>query len=239
MVRENDAVTELIPVAAAIAGLNVYALALILLRAPVFGTKVYRPMVWNIWLSVLPALVLVGTLAALFAAVAFASAALMWLAIIVGGLIWLLMLPNAAYLITELNFSHRREKEPVPLWYDIALVLTLALSGVANTLLNVLLAQTIVIAIAYPNSAAPMAEPASWVLVASVLVLVAFGIYLGRYLRFNSWDLKNPMRFVRKLTDHFADRSRRIEALGFTAVHTILLAILYLLVAGPAIAALM
>ena len=33
----------------------------------------------------------------------------------------------------------------------------------------------------------------------AVLVLVAFGMYLGRYLRFNSWDLRHPVSFVKKL----------------------------------------
>src|SRR5699024_3523020 len=124
-------VNEFLPPLLGIGLLNVYALALILLLAPLFRTHLYRPMLWNMWLSILPALVLFVTLAAIYLTIPVESPLLMWAAILVGGLLWLLMLPNSAYLITELNFSHRHENETVPLWYDIVLVLTLALSGMA------------------------------------------------------------------------------------------------------------
>lgn len=227
---------QFIPVIIGLALLNAYALALILLRAPLFKTSVYRPMVWNVWLSISPALVLVATLAAMLVATFLGNTPLLWAALIVGGIVWLLMLPNAAYLITELNLSHRSDDEAVPLWYDIVLVLTLALSGVLNTLANLLLAHLIFTLVVFPNEPAPMARPLSWVIVAVLLALVAFGIYLGRYLRFNSWDLRNPARFIRKFADHFTPRSRRREALGFTLTHALLLGILYLIIAVPNVA---
>lgn len=229
---------EFLPAIVAVALLNGYALVLVLLRAPIFSTKIYRPMVWNIGLSIIPALVLTAILVSLTLSIFAGSTTVLLLIIAIGGLVWLLMLPNAAYLVTELNFSHRRDDEKVPLWYDIVLVLTLALSGVANTVMNVFLAQVVFILIAYPNDPAPMSKPLSWVMVGAVLLLVAFGIYLGRYLRFNSWDLRKPTRFVRRFTDHFSDRSRRLQALGFTLAHAVLLGILYLLVAGAGFAAL-
>lgn len=230
--------SEFLPVILGIALLNGYAFALVLLRGPIFATTVYRPMLWNIWLSIIPVLVLLGIFASLTAAIVLESPVVIWLILALGGLAWLLMLPNAAYLITELNFSHRREGEKVPLWYDIVLVLTLALSGVANTVLNVFLAQIIFLLLTYPNDPAPMSHASSWVMVGVVLLLVAFGIYLGRYLRFNSWDLRRPTRFVRKLTDHFSDRSQLVEAAGFTLTHALLLGILYMIVAAPGITAL-
>jgi len=238
-VREDVDVNSFIPVTLGITLLNLYALALILLRAPLYHTRVYRPMVWNIWLSISPALVLLAALVSLTFAEIIASLVLRWITLIFFGLVWLLMLPNGAYLITEMNFSHRREDENVPLWYDIVLVLTLALSGVVNTLANVFLAHLIFTAAVYPNEAAPMAQPLSWVIVVVLLALVAFGMYLGRYLRFNSWDLKNPARFVRKFREHFSGNSRVLSALGFTATHAILLGILYLLIAIPNVAILL
>ncbi|MBD8063602.1 DUF1361 domain-containing protein [Oceanitalea stevensii] len=228
--------TSVVVLASGVLLLNLYALALVLLRGPAFHTRVYRPMVLNIGLSVAPALVLAATTGLLLVAVLLESTLAVWLVIISGGVAWLLLLPNSAYLITELNFSHRRPDEAVPLWYDIVLVLSLAVSGVMNTLLNVLLVQTMYLAIAYPNDSAPMTRIDSWVLVAAVLLLVTFGMYLGRYLRFNSWDVTHPGSFVRKLTDHFGNRASRREAAGFCATHTVLLAVLYLLVVGPEVA---
>jgi len=224
--------------AAGVLLLNLYALALVVVRAPAFGTRLYRPMVLNIGLSVAPALVLAVTMALLLVAVLLESSLAVWLVILGGGLAWLLLLPNSAYLITELNFSHRRKDEPVPLWYDIVLVLTLAVSGVMNTLLTVLLVQSLYVLIAYPNDAAPFARLDSWVLAAVVLLLVTFGMYLGRYLRFNSWDVTHPGSFVRKLSGHFRQRTSRREAVGFCVTHTVLLALVYVLVVGPAVAVL-
>ncbi|MEK8227241.1 DUF1361 domain-containing protein [Oerskovia sp. M15] len=110
--------------------INVFAFALILLRAALYRTEVYRPMLLNIGLSVLPVFVLsawiIGDLAL------GAAGAPLWLVATIAGvglLIWLLLLPNAGYLVTELNFSHRKDGEGVPLWYDIVAVLTLAMSG--------------------------------------------------------------------------------------------------------------
>ncbi|WP_040167457.1 DUF1361 domain-containing protein [Microbacterium gorillae] len=219
--------------AAATLALNVYALVLVLTRSWLYRVPVYRPMVWNIALSLMPTIVLVAAVALLELAVDAGSRALLGVVLAVGGVIWLLLLPNAAYLITELNFSHRREDSPVPAWYDIVQTLTLALSGVANTLLNVTLAQLLVVSLIFPNVTHPFTRPASWIVVAGILVLVTLGMYLGRYLRVNSWDIRHPIGFLGKLVDHFRVRANRLEAFGFCLTHSILLALLDALTGVP------
>ena len=219
-------------------GLNLYALLLVLLRGPLFGTTLYRPMVLNIALSISPAVVMALVLVALVLVVAVApSSASVWAVLVVGAVLWLLMLPNAAYLVTELNLSHRRpaDVETVPLWYDIVLVLTLAMSGVLNTLANVAIAQLAYAAVVNDTVEQARRDPGAWVLAGAVLLLVAFGIYLGRYIRFNSWDLLHPTSFARKLRGHFRVRANRLAALGFVLTHGVFLAILYLVVAVPAV----
>jgi uncharacterized membrane protein len=222
--------------------LNVYALTLVLLRAPVFGTRLYRPMVLNVALSVAPAVVMLLVLLAELTVVRRvpypASTWTLWALIVVGGLVWLLLLPNAGYLVTELNFSHRRRDDPVPLWYDIVLVLSLAMSGVLNTLANVLLAQLAIAVLTRPNDNDLFDRADTWVVAGVAFVLVAVGIYLGRYVRFNSWDLLHPSSFVRKLARHFHDRSRLRAAAGFVLVHAGFFGILYLVVVAPAAVAL-
>lgn len=222
-------------VAGGVVLLNLYALALVLLRAPVYRTELYRPMVVNIGLSVAPSVVLAIAGGGLLLAVALGSPYVLWAVLVVFGVAWLLLLPNSAYLITELNFSHRQDHEPVPLWYDIVLVLTLALSGVMNTLLNVLLVQALYVLLRYPNASDPLHRLDSWLMVVAVLALVTFGMYLGRYLRFNSWDITHPSSFLGKLTDHFRSPGKPREALGFCLVHTLLLAVMYLVVVAPAV----
>lgn len=225
-----------------IAALNVYALVLILLRAPIYTTRVYRPMILNIGLSLAPAVVLVLMAGILLLLVQIAPGLpwfVDWLAtiatVIVGGLLWLLLLPNAAYLITELNLSHRKPGDDVPLWYDIVLALTLALSGVFNTLANVAVAQVFLAALLDREDFIVAHSPVSWIGLSITLLLVAFGIYLGRYLRFNSWDLVHPTSMLKKVIAHFKQKGNFGAALGFTASHAILLLILYLIVMRPAL----
>lgn len=217
-----------------VALLNVYALALVVLRAPLYRTRVYRPMLLNIGLSIAPVIVL--GLVVLVDAVLIAGGAPSWAVVtcaVVGFGVWLLLLPNAGYLVTELNYSHRQEGEEVPLWYDIVAVLTLALSGVMNTLVNVFLAQALLAIVLYPDDDAPFRRPVSWVLVLVVLALVSVGIYLGRYVRFNSWDLAHPVQFVRKLVRHFRARGAVLDALLFVLLHTLFFAVMYAIVMGP------
>ncbi|GAB2478983.1 hypothetical protein GCM10027063_20790 [Promicromonospora xylanilytica] len=214
--------------------LNLYALALVLLRAPLFRLPVYWPMVLNVGLSVAPAVVL-GIGVALIAGVVglYPNRTLLFVLIAVVAVVWVLLLPNAAYLVTELNFSHRRRDDPAPLWYDIVMVLALALSGVLNTLLNLLLVQLGYVMIVRPNDDDPYRQPDSWVLVAITLVLVTVGIYLGRYIRFNSWDLLHPWSFVRKLVEHFRVAAHLRTLAGFVVVHTMFFGLLYLLIVAP------
>lgn len=226
-----------------IVALNLYALLLILLRGPIYRTRIYRPMILNIGLSLAPAIVLGLTAGVLLLIIQAAPAMpgifgglFMFATIAAGGLIWLLLLPNAAYLITELNLSHRRPGDDVPIWYDIMLALTLALSGVFNTLGNVALVQLFWVAITDQEYYATARSPIAWIGLALTLLAVAFGIYLGRHLRFNSWDLIHPTSMIKKLYRHFFRTKGNIgAALGFTLTHAILLLILYLIVMFPAL----
>lgn len=223
-----------------VVAMNVYALALVLLRALIYRTRVYRPMLLNIGLSIAPIVVLMLTLLALLIVVQLApSTVLLWLILTVGGLVWLLLLPNAGYLITELNMSHRTADDPVPLWFDIVAVLSLTMSGVLNTMANVILAQVIAAAIIVdPETSTLFRTPWMWSVAVVTLWLVSVGIYLGRHLRFNSWDLLHPTSFVGKLAAHFRQPRRIAGCLLFCALHTIFFMIVYLVVVTPVATAL-
>ncbi|MEB4615822.1 DUF1361 domain-containing protein [Leucobacter sp. M11] len=214
--------------------LNVYAVALILARGWAFGTRIYRPMLWNVWLSVAPILVM-GAGVIVSGILLLVSP---WLGIastFVFGIVWLLLLPNASYLITELNFSHRGEDDPVPLWYDIILVISLAMSGVCNTVLNVFLAHLMYATTRYEDSAQAMLRPDALWFVAFLLLLLGFGMYLGRYLRLNSWDIRSPKRLFTKVWGHFREGKNLRAGLGFTVTYALFLGIMYLMIGGTAV----
>jgi uncharacterized membrane protein len=94
-------------------------------------------------------------------------------------LVWLAFLPNAPYLVTD--FVHLTDSPTVPLWYDVALFGSFAATG---TLLGYA-------SVAEVESVLRARLGAIWALAVSIgaLLLSGFGIYLGRFVRLNSWDV--------------------------------------------------
>lgn len=215
--------------------LNLYAVVLVWLRARVYGVPLYRPMLENIVLSALPVLLAIVFIAGFFAlgpvfgraaeVSAGAGATVVWTYLVIATVMWLVFFPNSVYLITELNFSHRAQATPVPLWYDIVQTLALTLSGITNAIVSLAMVQTMY---ALLRDEAGSAVPGtSWLLAGVVIVLGAIGVYLGRYLRLNSWDVRHPASLVRKLAAHLRQRGKALEAFGFVLTHALLIALLY------------
>jgi uncharacterized membrane protein len=64
--------------------------------------------------------------------------------------------------------------------------------------------------------------------VAFLCFLCAFGIYLGRYLRFNSWDVvSNPDNLFYQITDKLTNPSDDTRSLGVTLVYGTFLLVMY------------
>ncbi len=215
--------------------MNALALALVLARGPAFGTRVYRPMLLNLTLSVAP-LVLLGVVALVWVLLLHEGwTAVGYVVLAVGAVVWLLLLPNAAYLITELNLSHRQPHERVPLWYDVLLVLVLAMSGVLNTVLNVFVVQLEWVLVTSGDDARALADRGSVALCVGILLLVGFGIYLGRDVRLNSWDVRHPSSLVRKVVAHVRQPGGLAGMVWFTLLTALFLGLMYLVVIGPVI----
>jgi uncharacterized membrane protein len=106
------------------------------------------------------------------------------------GAAWLLFFPNAPYIFTDLMHLMWRFSEHF--WLDLVLVLLFALTGLVLGFLSLYLMQSVV-----KNM---YGAAASWIFVAGVACLSSFGVYLGRFLRFNSWDVVfKPYEFYDKL----------------------------------------
>jgi uncharacterized membrane protein len=95
------------------------------------------------------------------------------------GVAWLAFFPNAPYLVTDL--VHLRAREPVPLWFDALLVFAFALTGLGLAFLSLVQVHRLV--------ERRLGAARGWLFVALVAALTGLGIYLGRFLRWNSWDL--------------------------------------------------
>ena len=103
---------------------------------------------------------------------------------------WILLVPNSFYIITDL--FHLRHRVPVPLWFDLALLLSFVWNGLLFGILTVRKMEKIV--------EVKFGWYEEWLFVFPVMLLNSFGVYIGRYLRYNSWDiLFNPFQLFRDI----------------------------------------
>jgi uncharacterized membrane protein len=197
---------------AALGGLSLLFVAMILVRQVYSGEPVHRWLAWNLFLAWVP-LVL--------ALVVYDGARRgMRLVPLLGfSALWLLFFPNAPYLVTDLKYVG--EFHDVPLWYDVVLLSTGAWAGLALGFISLFLMH----AVAQRLWGAVNA----WLAVAVVIVLSSFGIFLGRFQRWNSWDVfTDPGPLANQLADGLTNPLDYPKALAVTAVFTAFLGSTYL-----------
>jgi uncharacterized membrane protein len=133
-------------------------------------------------------------------------------------LIWLVFFPNAPYLLTD--FQHLAfTNGNVPLWFDVIILIWFAWTGLLLGIASLYLMQEIITATFNPLL--------GWVFAISVTILSSLGIFLGRFLRWNSWDLLHDPIPIAK--DMFAIVRHPITNLP-TYVFTILFTLLFLFI---------
>ena len=93
--------------------------------------------------------------------------------------IWLLFIPNSFYIITDL--FHLTHIDSAPKLFDLLLLFSFAWNGLLLGILSVRKMEFF--------ASLQFSKPISQVFVFVVMWLSAFGIYIGRFLRFNSWDV--------------------------------------------------
>lgn len=97
---------------------------------------------------------------------------------------WLLFLPNSFYLITD--FVHLHHNSTPQFIFDFILLSSFTVAGFYSGITSIVhIHKLLQMKYSILNS---------WLMVISICYLSSFGIYLGRILRFNSWDiLSNPI----------------------------------------------
>jgi len=138
-----------------------------------------------------------------------------WLA----GVLWALFLPNAPYIMTD--FGHILHRREFPLMYDIVLIFAGAWTGLLLGLTSLYLLQGLV--------REKCGRVAAGGFVASATLLTGAGIYLGRFLRWNSWDvLRRPGTMIATLFDVVSDPMGHKFAWAHTLVFTTVVLMCYL-----------
>ncbi len=190
------------------------SVALVVARMISTGNLRYGFLVWNLFLAWLPLVF------ALLASEKFQNASGRdWRFLGLAGA-WLLFFPNAPYIFTDL--THLTTRFYGHFWVDLMLILLCALTGLVLGFVSLYLMQSVV--------ARMLGRPASWVFIAAVAALSGFGIYLGRFMRFNSWDvLFRPVQLYRGIGNWVAAPLANANTLAFPVLFATFLFIAYLM----------
>lgn len=192
-----------------------FCLALLAYRIHWSGRTSFYFLSWNLALASIP---LVFALAALgLSRMRWTTPSLLML------VPWLLFLPNAPYILTDL--LHLQVRAPIPLWYDMIMLLAFALTGLLLGYLSMVCVERVLQPV--------FKRPVITVFHGAVLFLCGFGIYLGRFLRWNSWEIATrPKSFIHVVGDRFLDPIGHGKTWAVTLLIGTLLVIMYALVRG-------
>ena len=199
---------------AALAVASALCCALVVFRIHRTGDPFYRFLAWNLMLAWVPFGL---ALAAYDRARRRVDALVGVLAVL-----WLLFFPNAPYMLTD--FIHLHESATAPLWYDALMLSAFAWTALVLGFASLYLMQMVGRLVAGAAWA--------WAGVVGSLALASFGVYLGRFVRFNSWDaLVRPGRVADVITnqlDNPFEHPRLVATLiVLTGFLTVAYAVLY------------
>jgi len=198
----------------ALAFASAFCVSLVAARILCTSNLRYSFLVWNLFLAWLPMV-----LALLGSERYHNTHACDWRFLgLAGG--WLLFFPNAPYIFTDL--IHLTTRFYGAFWVDLSLILLCALTGLVLGFVSLYLMQSVVERI--------LGRAASWLFIAAVAALSGFGIYLGRFLRFNSWDvLLKPYQLYHGIGRWAADPLSNSTAYAFPLLFGAFIFVTYLM----------
>jgi len=181
-----------------------FCLALLTIRILRTGNFTFLFLVWNLFLAWLPYYFISN----------YRKIDSSFYRLFIAG-ITILFLPNAPYIMTDLFHLDKHFK--APMWLDLVLILGFAFSGMVFFILTV--NQLLAIIRSYHFSAAQ-----EFAVKLLIMASCGYGIYLGRYLRFNSWDIiANPFGLASEMLNSVLDKNNYKETFAITITFTIFL----------------
>ncbi len=131
---------------------------------------------------------------------------------------WLLFFPNAMYIVTDL--FHLKTRVPVPQWFDMILLFSGAWNGLLLGFNSLAIVQRIFNEMF--NSLVGN------LLAVGCMFLAGYGIFLGRYLRWNSWDVvSNPFSLVADIAHHVLRPHHHLFMYGFVFLFSSFMCLAY------------
>ncbi len=195
-----------------LAGATVFSVAIWRLRSEYTGNGRYGFLIWNLFLAWIPFLISYFTYTM--------TLNRKWVSIVIpiAAFFWLIFFPNAPYILTD--FQHLANGwAGLPVWYDVMMLIWFAFTGLLLGMVSLFLMQEIV--------RREFGRWVGWAFVALVTGLSSAGVYMGRFLRWNSWDiLRNPTGIALYSFERVQDPS--LQSIGFIGLFGAFFLFLYI-----------
>jgi len=189
---------------------SIFCFSMSIVRYAATDTTVFLSLNWNLFLAFIPWFV---------SMILIIRKQINKLLLVLLLFTWLIFFPNAPYMLTDM--FHLKPRNFPPFWYDLILLLSYAWTGLMFGFISLINIETILIEHINAKIVA---------LITTVLLFVAsFGIYLGRYLRWNSWDIiSNPFGILTDIVQILASPLNYPKAWGVTMLMGLMLNMMYL-----------
>jgi uncharacterized membrane protein len=192
---------------------TLFSLGLQAFRVLYTGQLLFSFLVWNLFLAFIPYVI--------SSKMATWTQQLNKWKVLLLAFAWLLFVPNSFYIITDL--FHLDMNSGVPLWYDLALLLAFAWNGLLFGIVSVRQMEK--------AFEAWFNKKFDLLFILPVMFLNGLGVYVGRYLRFNSWDvITNPLQLTSDIIYLFIHPIRNRFDWSMIVCYSLLMTIIYITV---------
>jgi uncharacterized membrane protein len=133
--------------------------------------------------------------------------------------VWLIFLPNTWYVLTD--FVHVSTNGEINQLFDIVLMGVLTTCGFILGFTSLFLM--------HKQFLKRFSERTSGVIIGLIIFISSFAIYIGRDLRWNSWDVvTNPSGIIISVSDRVIDPFGHPRAINMTGLFFVLISVMYL-----------
>ncbi|HLP86561.1 MAG TPA: DUF1361 domain-containing protein [Candidatus Paceibacterota bacterium] len=174
--------------------LTILAVVFNILRIIIWGKYSFAYILWNVFLAFIP--FIISSILLSLSKENKLSKTIFF----IGFFLWIIFIPNAPYVVTD--FIHLGVSRSVPILYDVMLLFSSASVALILGFHSLYHIEQIF--------RAKYSARKTSILIVIITLLISFGMYLGRFLRFNSWDIfvnhisliKNIWKIISQSTGH-------------------------------------
>ena len=195
-----------------LAGATIFSVAIWRVRAEFSGSERYAFLIWNLFLAWIPFIISYVTYLLTI------RRKWIYLFVPIAAFLWLIFFPNAPYILTDFQHLAYSSSE-LPVWYDVMMLIWFAFTGLLLGIVSLFLMQEII--------RREFGHWVGWAFVAAVAGLSSAGVYMGRFLHWNSWDiLRDPTGIALYSFAHVLDPSP--QSIGFIGLFGAFFLFLYI-----------